>query len=81
VWGFNLMKKVDPTTGLEIDISLDASNSLLIIKPDPFQMAFVPRNEARKAEITQNWILADDKDRKERKAFVKAATLEHPVLV
>jgi Cytochrome P450 len=81
LWGFNLKKKVDPVTGLEIDISTTASNSLLIIKPDPFQMAFIPRSETRKAEIAQNWISADEKDTKEREAFVKAATLEHPVLI
>ena len=81
LWGFNLRKKVDPVTGLEIDVSTTASNSLLIIKPDPFQMAFIPRSEARKAEIAQNWAAADEQDRKEREAFAKVAMLEQPVLV
>ena len=80
LWGFNLQKKVDPVTGLEIDISTTASNSLLIIKPDPFQMAFVPRSESRKAEMIQNWKSADEKDTEERQAFTKAAALQQPIL-
>lgn len=81
VWGFNLRKKVDPGTGLEIDISTTASNSLLLIKPDPFQMAFEPRSEVRRAEMVQNWRQADEKDRKQREAFVKAAALEPSVII
>lgn len=73
VWGFNLQKKVDPATGLEIDISTTASNSLLIIKPDPFQMAFVPRSTARKADIIQNWRSTEESDRQAREAFANAA--------
>lgn len=73
LWAFNMRKKLDPVTGLEIDISLTASNSLLIIKPDPFQMAFEPRNAARKAEVIQNWAVADGEDQAARAAFIKAA--------
>jgi len=75
VWGFNMKKKVDPVTNMEIDISLTASNSLLIIKPDPFQMAFEPRSEARRAEMIENWEVAEAQDKSERQAFVKAAAL------
>ena len=75
MWAFNLKKKIDPKTGMEIDISLTASNSLLIIKPDPFEMAFEPRNADRKAEIINNWKLAEAKDAGEREAFAKAADL------
>lgn len=70
VWGFNLKKKIDPTTGLEIDIDLTASNSLLIVKPDPFQMAFHPRSEARKAEMIQNWETSDAADKAQRESFL-----------
>lgn len=76
LWGFDLKKKVDPVTGLEIDVPTTASNSLLIIKPDPFQMAFVPRSETRRTEITQNWQATNERDMQERAAFVKAAVLE-----
>lgn len=72
LWAFNMKKKIDPITGLEIDISLTASNSLLIIKPDPFQMAFEPRSASRKAEIEENWRVADEEDTKAREAFVRA---------
>jgi hypothetical protein len=72
-WAFNLRRKVDAATGLEIDISTTASNSLLLIKPDPFHMAFIPRSEARRAEIVQNWKSSDDRDRNRREEFAKAA--------
>ena len=81
LWGFNLKKKVDPVRGLEIDVSTTASNSLLLIKPDPFQMDFIPRSETRRAEIAANWVSADAKERKERAAFVPGAALEHSVLI
>lgn len=73
LWGFNLSKKVDPATGKEIEISLTASNSLLIVKPDPYEMSFVPRNEQKRKEILAQWWEADYKDKREREAFVKAA--------
>lgn len=79
LWGFNLKKKIDPATGMEINPSLDKSNSLLLIKPDPFQMAFHPRSEARRAEIIQNWTVADDKDREERQVFAEAAALKNSI--
>jgi hypothetical protein len=81
LWAFNMKKKVDPVSGLEVEISTTASNSLLIIKPDPFQMAFDPRNETRKAEIIQNWKEADERDMNERRAFAEAAALEKPTLI
>ena len=75
LWAFTLKKKIDPKTGMEIDISLTASNSLLIIKPDPFEMAFEPRSADRKAEVISNWKLAKKNDNEEREAFAKAAGL------
>ncbi len=81
MWAFNLRRKVDSVTGLEIDVSTTASNSLLLIKPDPFQMAFVPRSEARRVEIIDNWKRADEKDRTQREAFAKAAALERSVMI
>ena len=70
VWGFNLKKKIDPTTGLEIDIDLKASNSLLIVKPDLFQMAFHPRSEARRAEIVKNWETSDALHKAQKESFL-----------
>ena len=70
VWAFNLRKKTDPVTGLEIDIDVNASNSLLIVKPDPFQMAFHPRSELRKQEIIKNWETSDAMDKAQREAFL-----------
>ena len=79
MWAFNLKKKVDPNTGLEIDVPLDKSNSLLIVKPDPFQMAFEPRSDARKAELIEQWREAEGKDTEERAAFLRAAEKDEMV--
>jgi hypothetical protein len=80
MWAFNLKKKVDPTTKEEIDVPLNKSNSLLIIKPDPFEMAFEPRSAERKAEALELWRVADEKDRAERAEFLRRAEVQdiHP---
>ena len=72
-WCFNLKAKKDPITGKELPVPLNASNSLLIIKPDPFQMAFEPRSQARKEQALRLWAESDAKDRFEREEFLKAA--------
>ncbi|CAJ2506739.1 Uu.00g079250.m01.CDS01 [Anthostomella pinea] len=75
-WCFNLKPKQDPITGYDLPVPLDKSNSLLIIKPDPFQMAFEPRNEARKQEALRLWAVSDAQDQRERAAFAKGAEAE-----
>lgn len=72
LWGFNLKKKIGPD-GKEIDIDIHKSNSLLIIKPDPFDMAFEPRSAERKQEMINNWHQAEAEDVAERAEFAKAA--------
>lgn len=76
-WAFNMTKKIDPVTGLEIDIPLSQSNSLLIIKPDPFDMAFHPRSEKRRGEIASQWQEAMEADAEQRGEFAQMATLKH----
>jgi hypothetical protein len=73
MWAFNLKRKVDPLTGQQIEVPLDKSNSLLIIKPDPFQMAFEPRSVERKAETIKQWQEAEAADAEERAEFLRAA--------
>jgi hypothetical protein len=73
MWAFNLKRKIDPVTGNEIEVPLDKSNSLLIIKPDPFEMAFEPRSAARREEVLELWRVAEAKDRAERAEFLKRA--------
>lgn len=75
LWAFNLKRKVDPNTGLEIEVPLDRSNSLLIIRPDPFEMAFEPRSATRRAEVIEEWKKAEAKDTEERAAFLRAAEM------
>lgn len=74
-WCFTLKRKVDSKTGLEIEVPTDESGSLLIIKPDPFQMAFEPRSEKKKAAIIRLWEESEAKDKEERETFAKAAAL------
>ncbi|KAF1913274.1 cytochrome P450 [Ampelomyces quisqualis] len=71
MWAFNLKRKVNPTTGNEIEVPLDKSNSLLIIKPDPFEMAFEPRSAARKEEVLETWRVAEAKEKAERAEFLR----------
>ena len=73
-WGFNLNFKTD-ATGKKIDIPLNKSNSLLIVKPDPYEMAFEPRSMARKQEMIDNWLAADSKDREHRASFIQDAEI------
>lgn len=68
-----MRKKVDVKTGKEIGIDLQKSNSLLIVKPDPFQMAFEPRSRERKEEIVAQWEVAEKKDMEERVEFLRSA--------
>jgi hypothetical protein len=75
MWAFNLRRKVDSATGTEIEVPLNKSNSLLIIKPDPWEMAFHPRSETRKQEVIQLWKEAEAKDLRERAEFSKAAEM------
>ena len=53
-WAFKLNRKIDPATSLEIDVPLNKSNSLLIIKPDPFQMVSEPRSAARRPILSSS---------------------------
>ncbi|KAI6952208.1 hypothetical protein D0867_00203 [Hortaea werneckii] len=81
LWAYNLVRKRD-TNGNPIDPSLTKSNSLLIVKPDPFEMAFEPRSEARRQEIISQWQESDATDKAERAAFAKAAEAgESPAVV
>ena len=73
MWAFNLKRKINPKTNKEVEVPLNKSNSLLIIKPDPFEMTFEPRSAARKAEVAEQWRVAEAEDSAKRAAFMKAA--------
>lgn len=72
LWAFNLKRKTGPD-GKPIDPSIHKSNSLLIVKPDAFEMAFEPRSAERKEEIKSLWHETEAQDKKERADFLKAA--------
>lgn len=69
---FNL-KKIDAATREEMDVPVEKSNSLLIVKPDPFEMVFEPRSASCKAEIIEQCKVAEAKNNEERAAFLRAA--------
>lgn len=74
---FTLGKKIDPKTGQEIDLPLNKSNSLLIIKPDPFEMAFTPRSVERKEEIIREWKAAEVRELEDLEVLRRAAIAVH----
>ncbi|KAF2774451.1 cytochrome P450 [Teratosphaeria nubilosa] len=72
LWAFNLVRKRGPD-GKEIDPPLDKSNSLLIVKPDAFEMAFEPRSKTRRQQIIDEWEATNAADKADRAAFAKEA--------
>ncbi|KAK8063971.1 hypothetical protein PG996_008623 [Apiospora saccharicola] len=72
-WCFHLRPRRDAETGLDLPVPVDKSNSLLIIKPDPFEMAFEPRSEARRREALRLWAEAEALDKKQRADFLERA--------
>lgn len=77
-WCFNLKHKKDPETGHVLPVPVDKTNSLLILKPDPFQMAFEPRSDARKQEALRLWRESEAEDLQDRAAFLEAAKKSRP---
>lgn len=75
-WCFNMKQKVNSATGQNFPVPLDKSNSLLIVKPDPFQMAFEPRSEERKREALRLWAESEARDLKARADFLASAPTE-----
>lgn len=74
-WCFNLRPKRDPLTGSDLPVPLDKCNSLLIIKPDPFQMDFEPRSQDRKEEALRLWAESDAMDKWQREEFLRAQSM------
>lgn len=74
-WCFNLKRKIDPVTGQEIEVPTDECGSLLIIKPDPFQMAFEPRSEKKAGSIMRQWQESDARDKHARETFVRTSAM------
>ncbi|KAK1024574.1 hypothetical protein LTR33_017880, partial [Friedmanniomyces endolithicus] len=72
LWAYNLVKKIG-ADGKPIEPSIHDSNSLLIVKPDAYEMAFEPRSESRRQEVISQWEESDANDKAERAAFAKAA--------
>jgi cytochrome P450 len=54
-WGFDLSKKVDPVTGEEIYVPDNDYNSLLLVRPEPFEFEMKPRTEKHAKAIEQQY--------------------------
>lgn len=72
-WGFNLTYKTDPKTGRKVEIDTKKSNSLLIVKPDPWQASILPRSEEKKRAMIEIWETADAQDKQERADFIRVS--------
>lgn len=70
---FDIKFKVDPKTGLEKKIDPEVSNSLLIIKPDYYELDFPPRSEKVRQQVIDLWTESNERDIKERADFLKEA--------
>jgi hypothetical protein len=70
---FNIKFKIDPKTGQEIKVPLNKSNSLLIIKPDYYELAFEPRSGKKQQQIVDLWRESEEKDNAERDDFIQVA--------
>ncbi|CAG8981486.1 hypothetical protein HYALB_00003057 [Hymenoscyphus albidus] len=75
-WGYNLKNKIDVVTGKAIEIDTESSNSLLIMKPSPFEMTFEPRSEKRREVMIEQWRYAEQKDMEAREDFLRMARRE-----
>lgn len=74
-WAFDMAHKIDSVTGKAIEIDTRKSNSLLIVKPDPWQMAFTPRSEQKRRAVVKMWKEAEAQDKEEREAFLAAGEM------
>lgn len=75
-WGFKMAHKINPVTGKPIEIDTMASNSLLIVKPDPFEMKIEPRTSERREQMLRIWADAEAKDIAERETFLAASRVD-----
>ncbi|KAK4237191.1 cytochrome P450 1A1 [Achaetomium macrosporum] len=55
LWGFNLAPKICPRTGKEVPIDSQATNSHVILEPEPYQMSIEVRSEARGRQILEGY--------------------------
>ncbi|KAG7284828.1 hypothetical protein NEMBOFW57_009443 [Staphylotrichum longicolle] len=55
LWGFDMSQKIDQRTGKPVPIDTQATNSHVVLEPDPYEMSFRARSEARAAQIVRNY--------------------------
>ncbi|KAK5245353.1 hypothetical protein LTR20_006727 [Exophiala xenobiotica] len=60
LWGFKISKAIDPLTGEEIPIDVNAYKSGLAQSPLPFKVRIEPRSEAHAATIRREWAEAKE---------------------
>jgi hypothetical protein len=55
LWAFNMTPKICPSTGKPVPIDDQATNSHVILEPNPFQMTFEPRSDKRASQILEGY--------------------------
>lgn len=55
LWAFNMSQAVDGVTGEKVSIDSYATNSHVILEPDPYQMQFDVRGARKRALVTANY--------------------------
>lgn len=55
LWAFNMTQAVDAITGEKVPIDTYATNSHVILEPDPFKMRFNVRSEQRRDHLMENY--------------------------
>lgn len=55
LWAFNMAQAVHPATGDPVAIDTYATNSHVILEPEPYQMRFEVRSEERRRAVLKNY--------------------------
>lgn len=55
LWAFSLGPKVDDKTGLPVPIDTQATNSHVILEPDPYEIDIRPRSEERAGQVLEEY--------------------------
>jgi hypothetical protein len=55
LWAFNLSQKIDRTTGEPVPIDTQATNSHVILEPDPYEIDIKVRSEKRAEQVMKGY--------------------------
>jgi hypothetical protein len=55
LWGFTLAPKICPRTGKQVPIDTQATNSHVILEPEPYQLSIKARSDERGRQILEQY--------------------------